>query len=186
MRINKIILNTISFYFVRFDSRLVNFKSKLNSIKLTSNKNKTVIFLPYRFNHSTVWFEYLLAFYFKSKGYSVKILFAGKNITICDGINYRSRLIWLKERINLSRSYAYSKIFNVDLVFFEDIIEIEKIKNLKRISKTKCIDEIFSFISENGIHHGQKVFESVCRFKGSSNICSVNDNKVIRSFFLIL
>ena len=118
MKINffKFLTRVLSFYFLNTDERIRTFNQK-NAIssKIIRNK-KTIIFLPYRFNHSTIWFEFLTASYFKLKGYNVLVLFAGKTITISDGINYKTRFSWIKEKINIGIAYAYSKRFNVRIL----------------------------------------------------------------------
>ena len=169
-----------SFYFLITDSRLINLEIKKGKINYPPVKKKTFIFLPYRFNYSTIWFEFLIAYYLKTIGHRVLILFAGKTITITDGINYKSRFPWIKEKVNISRAYAYSKKFKLDLIFFDDILSKNEIESLKKKSKELDIDQILSYNSKNGINHGRKVFESVCRYHGSSKI---RDEEIVRKFF---
>ena len=185
MKINffKLLTRVFSFYFLITDVRLRNLKEKNYSNRKVIQKNKTIVFLPYRFNYSTVWFEFLTASYLKLKGYRVLVLFAGRTISTSDGINYKTRFPWIKEKINISRAYAYSKRFKVDLIFFDDIIDKKEIVLLKEKSNALNIDEILSYVSKQGINHGRKIFESICRYHGSSKVSKIKSEKIIRKFF---
>lgn len=185
MKINlfKFLTGVLSFYFLKTDDRIKNFDGNNFFNKSITQNNKTIIFLPYRFNYSTIWLEFLTASYLKMKGYKVLVLLAGRTITLTDGVNYGTRFSWLKEKINISRAYAYSKKFDVDLIFFDDIIDNKDIKLLRKKSNSLSVEEILSYVSSDNINHGEKVFESICRYHGSSKISKINDESIIRKFF---
>ena len=154
---------------------------RLKSPENSKDRQKYVIFLPFRLNSDATWVELILAISYRLRGFTPIVLFGDRLCPIVDG-DLSNKPKFPKGVIDMLRLRRYVKSFGLQPTHFGSLLTTTKKKQLKQEAYSTPIHCIATYRKYN-VDLGRSVQASLCRYflRGTP---SLEENELIaRKFF---
>ena len=139
-----------------------------------------VIILPYRINPGGQWFEFLLAYILRMRGYRPIMGIGEGAVSHTDGYLCTGNR-WLKRMPSLYRTRQFANAFDAELCFFHTLLGKNILRALHEEAFNATAAEIPMY-HKHGVHLGKQVMGSLSRYFLRCEVNIENNLTISREF----
>ncbi len=166
-------IDSIQVLLIMSISRLLNFifpASALQFIKLRKKNpgcipkvtNGNVVILPFRINPNAQWFEFLIGYALRLRGYRPVVGIGERAVNYTDGYLCTKNRI-LSRSISLLRAWQFAYAFQLKITYFDRLIDKNTLKELRKEAWSVPLSEIPVY-QKYGVDLGNQVMGSMSRY----------------------
>ncbi len=139
-----------------------------------------VIILPFRINPSAQWFEFIIGYALRLRGYQPIIGMGERAIRYTDGYLCTNDR-WLSRQVSLFRAWQFSNAFQLELSHFDQLLGEPILKKLREEAWSAPKSDIARY-HKYGVDVGKQVMGSLSRYYLKCRVDVLEHEEISREF----